>query len=419
MKNWHSPAASNHVRGAHTVLSINLCVLVAGSTNRHFPKFLLGGSLVWTWTVLAALVRHWHIPIWIWIWAIVASPVLVLFSAWAFGIALARVIMLPLQLILGLNDYKRERIQLFLRELKENPELASVDVICVQECYSCIFFPGGYPEQLVDGARALGFEHVALPSRCPSWPSLLGQNSGLVILSKHSIRSVATKSFGISKESCSVNRGALYAGLDDGTHVFTCHIAPDASVGGDFVGKLFGSVSDLSRKRQIVEFAQFIREQAPEDDPAIVAGDFNMGIEFSSLDGKPKVSAGASWVVETMKNMCGFVEATDQIRGYSLCTSLQFGKPTYGLPGEVALTGYGNGKPKQTWDDVVFYRGFIGSGIAEIPLQIQPGDRPHPSFTHISDHAAVRVQVVASPGGASADENTALCERSMGYGAIQ
>lgn len=57
-----------------------------------------------------------------------------------------------------------------------------------QECYNSLLLPGGYPERLVEGARALGFEHAAMPPRrsAMSWslaqPPKLAQKSLLALL---------------------------------------------------------------------------------------------------------------------------------------------------------------------------------------------------------------------------------------------
>ena len=88
------------------------------------------------------------------------------------------------------------------------------------------FMSAGYPEQLSKGARSLGFEHCVVPSPLPTWPATLAQNSGLLILSKRPIACSASLSFGLSLEAGGVNRGALYARLEDGTHIVTCHVAP-------------------------------------------------------------------------------------------------------------------------------------------------------------------------------------------------
>lgn len=383
----------------HTVLTVNLCCLAAGATNRHLPYFIQYATMAFSFAVGAAIAVYWNISGWICVASCLASPLICLCTALFLGIPLARlgVFLFP---IFGVGDYKCERIELFLRALQDDPELASIDVICVQECYSALLFPGGYPEKLVEGARALGFIHAARPSRCPSFPALLGFTSGLAILSKRPMRTSRSKDFGLSFESFGVNRGALYAGLEDGTHIFTCHIAPTVSVAGDGVlSKMFGSLVEASRRRQIVELAQFMQENAPPDEPAIVAGDFNLSIKFDALDGKPLWCSSAGWVVAFLKNMCGVSEATHQIRstalGISDATPMQFCKATCGHldPPEWRLTSYCNGELKQSWDDAVFYRGFIGVDVAEVPFLIPIADRPHAAITHVSDHWGVRVQL--------------------------
>lgn len=385
------------------VLTVNLCIMVPGITNRHLPKWIQVGSFLF---VAPMLTYAWRAGYSVWA-CLVVVPLALFVTTWLLGVLLARIIGVPL-LLLGFDDCKCERVDLFLQALREKPEWKSVDVICIQECYSCLFFPGNCPERLSEGAAALGFKYWALPPQCPSWPATLGQNSGLLILSKKPIRCSASLTFGLSLEAGNVNRGALYAGLQDGTHIFTCHVAPSVKVAGDNAfARLVGPLVNAARTSQVSELASFILRHSSIGEPVVVAGDFNMDICFSTFESTPVASDYAASVVDTMRGRCSLVEATSQVRAGPQCMverSLQFCRPTFGYtgcgdggPAERKLTSYGSGQSVNTCDDAVFFRGFVGVKIAEESLLIPDEARPRPDITHLSDHWAIRVVLNCLP----------------------
>ena len=100
----------------------------------------------------------------------------------------------------------------------------------MQECYDALVLPGGYPARLAGELAALGFEHCVRAPRAPDAPATLAQNSGLLIASRRAIVRSERITFGLSVESCNVNRGALHAELAGGLHVFTCHVTPGPGV---------------------------------------------------------------------------------------------------------------------------------------------------------------------------------------------
>merc|ERR1712003_209503 len=169
----------------------------------------------------------------------------------------------------GFDDFKRERVDYLLRMLRERPDWAKADVICIQECYGAIL-GGGFPERLEAGARAQGFTHVARPGSLPVFPATFGMNSGLLVLSKRPILRSHTVAFTWNAEGFNVNRGAMHVELEGGVHVFTCHVSPGASSTGVFSGLVAGYYN-YSRNQQIGELKRFIEECAPFGTPAILA----------------------------------------------------------------------------------------------------------------------------------------------------
>lgn len=390
------------------MLTVNLCVLVAGLTNRYLPSWIFLGTFVFgtvPCSVLAAMVGG---SLWL---CLTLCFILQLPLMWGLGLPLARLLG-PFCSFFGFDDCKYERVDLFLRFLQERPDWASVDVVCIQECYTALYSPGGgYPQRLVAGAQALGFRHVVLPSRRPAWPATMAQNSGLLILSKRAIKRHACKIFGFSLEAANVNRGALYAALEDGTHIFTCHCAPSASVGGrGLIVQLLAPFVEYTRRRQIDELVSFIEEQAPWTEPTIVAGDFNLDISFKRFSAEAVASQYACQLASAFKDRCNLVEATMSIRGLEANVGRHrlpsaFSRPSFGYtgedigygPAECWLTSYGTGVACLKCDDAVFFRGFTGVHVAEDSLLIPSGDRPHPCVTHLSDHWAIRVTLDRFP----------------------
>lgn len=393
-----------------SVLTVNLCVALPGLSNRHLPKLLIAGATPHVALVLVA--AFWvGVPWWA---CVLAFPVVFPATVWSLGLPLAR-LMWPLWWAFGLDDFQHARIGLFLRMLAEQPDLAVVDVICVQECYSGLLFPGGYPELLAAGARTLGWRYAAVPPRWPAFPATLAANSGLLILSRRPILDWSGRAFGLSLEAANVNRGVLHARLEGGIHVFTCHLSPGPGIAGRGLAGLVGPLYRLARKRQIHELAAFIQRQAPSG-ATILAGDFNLDLPFDSFRAEPASSPFALELFWTLKSRCGLLEATSQVRGggrqgvrasesetsgggVTGGDTLRFLRPTFGYAGEddgVAerwLTSFGNGQLRYACDDAVLFRDVDGVEVVEEALVIHASRRPHLDVTHLSDHWAVRAKL--------------------------
>eukprot|EP00933_Yihiella_yeosuensis_P046268 TRINITY_DN41780_c0_g1_i1.p1 TRINITY_DN41780_c0_g1~~TRINITY_DN41780_c0_g1_i1.p1 ORF type:complete len:420 (+),score=47.40 TRINITY_DN41780_c0_g1_i1:64-1323(+) len=390
------------------VMTLNMCVLAAGLSNRFLPYQILGGSILVTIHIVTGFVMMAGMTFWLaLIIALLGLPI----SMFTLGLAASR-LLAPIWYMLGFNDFKIERIETFLKMLKEKQELRDVDVLCVQECYGALVWDGGYPEILVKAARDAGFNYAAVPDRTPSFPATLAQNSGLLILSKMPILHSNTLTFGLSLECSNVNRGALHAEIEGGIHIFTCHISPAASVAGDGIAAfLLGPLYDRARTKQVSELAAFVASCAPENAPVLLAGDLNLDLSFSrGIDEGPDPSMHALLVLKTLQEMCKLEEATSQSRG-SISNSdakesqnnnfptLRHFRPTFGhtgskgLPAERWITSYGDGKLRSKTDDAIFSRGCRVREIREDALCIPKDWRFHDEVTFVSDHWALRAAV--------------------------
>lgn len=138
----------------------------------------------------------------------------------------------------------------------------------------------------------------------------------------------------------------------------------------------------------------------------MVAGDFNLDVDFHSSEAAPAVSAHARSLVRQMRERLGLDEATSAVRGseggspLSSCrpTFAYSGAPSEGGPPERRLTTFGVGETRgHKCDDAVFFRGWDALEVAEDSLVLAEADRPHPLITHISDHWAVRVKLGPRP----------------------
>eukprot|EP00927_Polykrikos_kofoidii_P005871 TRINITY_DN12348_c0_g1_i1.p1 TRINITY_DN12348_c0_g1~~TRINITY_DN12348_c0_g1_i1.p1 ORF type:complete len:467 (-),score=37.07 TRINITY_DN12348_c0_g1_i1:320-1720(-) len=428
-----------------SVLSVNLCILGAGVTNRRLPLQIVFGGVVGACLLLvffAVSLLAAGMPPWMCLVVVGAAslPTTIAVVICA-GVANARCLGPISRYVFGLNDYKRERVDLFLRALGERPEWSGLDVICVQECYSGLFWPGDYPERLIKGAQHLGFSHVVRASRWPTWPATFGLNSGLLILSRRQIVSFSSLEFAHSSEAFGVNRGALHAKLADGTHIITCHMSPSAGVvGSSSIVQILTPLVERLRERQVAELVSFMNKIAPvaSEERVVVAGDFNMDIlcphpEFSRTGGptgyraatdvvRPVVGSYAEYVVALLADKCCLVEATSDIRGAkgnvaiaeNEFSTMALCRTTFGYAGidahghesgpvERFLTSYGDGILKCKCDDAIFFRGFRGLEVAEDALLIAPGDRPRENVTHISDHWAMRVVLTNVEADATGD----------------
>lgn len=378
------------------VLTINLCVLASGVTNRHLPKLIVLGALAGL-CLLCALAAAFAIPFWA---CVCLSPLACLVVLYMFGLLLARLFW-PLQPLLGFDDFKRERIDLFLRMLRIRKEWASVDVLCIQECYGALFVSGGYPERLISGAHSLGFVHVAKPSSCPAFPAMLGMNSGLLILSKIPILWSHSLAFKSNLEGGNVNRGVLHAELKTGVHVFTCHISPGPQVAGSTSG-IITSAIQAARNMQIQELCSFMESMA-SGTPVILAGDANMDMLFPTYQGPPMPSAYALRLLRMLEKQCRLKSAVVQVRGATADTALdndalrQFrptfgytGEPDEGGPAETWLSTYGNGELRRICDDIICYRDLAIAEFHEDSMCVPEDLRPNPRLTHLSDHWALR-----------------------------
>lgn len=385
------------------VLTVNLCAAFAGITNRHLPKALFAVSVLAVAGLLLLACACTGLPWWL---IFAAAPILFLVTLVCFGLPLARLSGPFLQFFFGLDDFKRERVDLFVRMLRSKPEWADIDVICVQECYNGVICPGGYPEQLVQGAHACGFVHAAVPDRLPVFPATLAQNSGLLILSRLPIVRSAALTFGLHAEAGGVNRGALHAELEGGMHIFTCHISPTASTGGAF-GALLTPLFDGARSRQVLELAKFVERCAPAGAPVVLAGDFNLDLQFLDPAEPPVPSRHAIQLLATLRQRCSLLEAMAWVRGgkeaaRAVEPTLRHFRPTFGYMGgplggggepETWLTSYGNGRLRTIGDDAVLFRGFQAVAASECSLLVSKDERPHPRVTHASDHWALCVHL--------------------------
>mmetsp|Transcript_67425 Transcript_67425/g.140885 ORF Transcript_67425/g.140885 Transcript_67425/m.140885 type:complete len:416 (-) Transcript_67425:288-1535(-) len=390
-----------------TVLTVNLCIGVSGLTNRFLPRWFHISTMFWA-TVLAVLIPIClNLPWWV---GLLLFPPLFIVLLLFLGLPLSRCLG-PCQQAFGFDDLKKERIELFLQLLDDKPEWSSVDVICVQECFGSLFLSGGYPKMLADGARQRGFTHSVLPSNLPAFPATFAQNSGLMILSKIPIVDSASTAFGLSVESMNVNRGALYAKLEDGTHIFTCHVTPPTSVAGNgLLARTLGPIVEGTRASQMEELANFVTMHAPDDEPVVLAGDFNFDIDFDGFAAPAKPPLHSRVAVALLAERCGLQEATAAFRGskdelmggsnFSSDICLKHCRPTFGYTGEgqdqgpreVLLTSYGTGNTKNLCDDGAFSRGFKVLDVNEDSLLLPQALR-RGSLTHLSDHWGVRLRL--------------------------
>lgn len=158
-------------------------------------------------------------------------------------------------LTLKTPPHKAERIQGLLHNLATQPSAEDVDVIALQEMFtfgSSWLLQGNTElrEQLIEGARKLGFTHVALSDEA----KFLMQDSGLMILSKHKIVDHENYIFKYASwTEYIVAKGILYALIEknggdlneDREYVMVFCVHMDAH-------------TDSARREQIKELKQFV-----------------------------------------------------------------------------------------------------------------------------------------------------------------
>ncbi|EKX36236.1 hypothetical protein GUITHDRAFT_117593 [Guillardia theta CCMP2712] len=296
-------------------------------------------------------------------------------------------------------QYKSERIDAFLAFLQKHED--QLDVICVQECYETLFLSGGYRKRLIEGAKRLGFLHAACPPAIARFPGTLSINSGLVILSRFKIVRWKDLCFGPSVESFNVNRGALHAELENGIHVVTAHVAPDASANGPY-SSLTSWPIRFARRSQADELVRFIGRQVPSSSPLILAADLNLNIRFSSFHSQPILSSAARYLLSRLHERCDLVNASLRSEKRAKASAepvVDHMRPTFGYTGEDGspaerwITTYGGGMLRSVCDDAILCRGMKPQQVKELCLVIPEGQRPIPEVTHITDHWALTCQL--------------------------
>lgn len=373
------------------VVTVNICVFPAGLRNRPLGTQTLVSVLV-SVAVLLVIIQ----PSFLTGCAMgFALPAAIAFFA---GIPLARLAGFLLQAVKGYDDFKRERIRLFLEFVKQS----NADVICVQECFESWLWPSGHTAALLEGARAEGF-HCSTPT--VDFSSWSGMNSGLLILSKipiiQSTEHVFRSQFLL--ERFAVKRVALRCNLDCGLQIFTCHLTPEAENCGPI--RWAGRLIQETRRGQANELSALLR-QAPG--PLILAGDLNLSLQFQ--EGKVLPSPPAEEVLERLKIGAGLTEMTAACRGDKDGLIGSF-RPTCGYTGagfeggppETWLsTPVGDGSPKHVAEDAILFRSSdaatspscLGNlrpvNLVELPMHISKERRPHECLTHITDHWAVK-----------------------------
>jgi hypothetical protein len=294
--------------------------------------------------------------------------------------------------------------------------------VCVQECYDALVLPGGYPARLAGELAALGFEHCVRAPRAPDAPATLAQNSGLLIASRRAIVRSERITFGLSVESCNVNRGALHAELAGGLHVFTCHVTPGPGVASVYGKGIYAPAVLRARRAQARELCAFITRVAGPGAAAVLAGDLNLGVTFRDAQGRRSMLGAAQPQPEARRLLadlharCGLQEATAAARGgeggeggagggaAGGSGTLAHLRPTFGYTGEGGgaaeryLTSFGDdGGAHCSCDDAVCFRpaALRLLSVAEVPLEIPAPRRPPPPVTHVSDHWAVKACFLA------------------------
>lgn len=365
--------------------------------------------MVFVLCLLLAATRWWSLPLWL---GAASLPLAVTCAVLFLGVALGRVLGAIFK-VFGFDDFKRERVDLLLRMLRERPDWAAADVVCVQECYGAIF-GGGFPERLEAGARAQGFAHVARPASLPVFPATFGCNSGLLVLSKRPILRSRPVAFKWNVEGFNVNRGAMHVELEGGVHVFTCHVSPGASNAGIFSALVAGPFN-FSRDQQICELKNFIEECAPSGAPVVLAGDVNLDVLFPQYGCPPEPTPYASQLIRALAAPpCGLACAALHKRSngqYSDAdiASLHHLRPSFGYsgeedeggPSEARLSTFGTGQLRRICDDGVFFRDMKLSSFQEVPLCIPKSQRPTPLVTHLSDHWALRAAFELPPASST------------------
>jgi len=401
-------------------MSLNVCMSVTGLRNRYLPRQLaLTAFVVAGGAIILGLVKFgvWD---WRWILAGVAAQVpLTVAVCFSIGVPLARVAGWLCRPFAWWDDWKRQRVDLLL-EFLGRKEHADLDVICIQECYDALVFPGGYPRLIAEGAAKLGFIHVARPSRLPDFPATLAQNSGLMILSKIPIVKTASRTFGFSVETFNVNRGVMHVQLEGGLNIFTCHITPGPTVASKWGKGVYAPSVLRARRTQARQLKEFVEKHAGACAPMILAGDLNLSISFKteegvkSFHGTPQPQPEASHILSLLRG-CGLEEATFHIRGENSPvtpeTELAHFRPTFGytgeggVPAERSITSIGDGSLHNSCDDAVLFRGVELSAVEELPVVIPLDRRPAPEVTHVTDHWAVRAYFIAPLSYSPHNEN--------------
>jgi len=371
------------------VMTANICVFPAGLRNRPLGTQTLISVLV-TAAAFLVLIRPSLLT------CFAMSLVLPVIIAFLAGIPLARFAGILLQqTIKGYDDFKRERIGLFLEFIKQS----NCDVICVQECFESWLWPSGHAAALIEGAMAAGFHCSAPTADFSTWS---GMNSGLLILSKIPILRSSEHVFRSQflLERFAVKRVALCCDLEGGLQIVTCHLTPEAENCGPI--RWAGRLIEETRRGQAEELSLLLR-QVPGG--VILAGDLNLSLQFQ--DGKVLPSPRAEEILKLLKDRAGLTE---------MCTAcgdrdgLASFRPTCGYTGaafeggppEIWLsTPVGDGRPKHVAEDAILFRDEAGTSrshlgklkpvsLVELPMHIPKERRPHECLTHISDHWAVK-----------------------------
>eukprot|EP00929_Paragymnodinium_shiwhaense_P113340 TRINITY_DN81612_c0_g1_i1.p1 TRINITY_DN81612_c0_g1~~TRINITY_DN81612_c0_g1_i1.p1 ORF type:complete len:420 (-),score=45.24 TRINITY_DN81612_c0_g1_i1:399-1658(-) len=382
------------------VLTANICVFPTGLRNRPLADLTQKGSLiVFVITFLLML-------------AVRPASYSALFAWPMVAVVVAIVMAIPLARFCGAvihtfcpdyNDFKAQRIRLFLDFLDKS----DCDVVCVQECFNSWLFPSTYVEDLIRGAKNLGYHYVAPGTRRVDFWSWRGFTDGLLVLSKrpvvrHVVMPFPTQVF---FERSVVPRAALYCEVEGGMHIFTCHMSPTAESCGPF--KCAASFIDAARDKQAQELAAFIQREAPASAPVVLAGDLNLSLHFKTESDRLRClpCPKAAKILNLFADSCGLAEATFACRADSKALRTQFAgfQPTCnftgrapaiegeGAPEERFLSTFsGDGTPVHVCEDAVLFRGCQAVAIEELPMHVLPELRPCKQLTHISDHWAMR-----------------------------
>eukprot|EP00943_MAST-04B_sp_MAST-4B-sp1_P008665 g8665.t1 len=400
------------------ILSVNACVLASGLRNEKLPCVTISSGIscfvilfiCTVITLFVAVIGDSDTPLlevnYFNTLMMLPTALICLLVGHIFAFQVARPVGMIISCITGKHDYKKERLQSFVKHF-----FVDYDVVAVQELYESIpkLLDSNYPDLLINFAKNIGFSYVARPDGV-TYPSV-ANTSGLLILSRYPIiyhehLVFQDQYFG---DRYAVNRAMLYAKiklpkemndsflLDNKEspyfNFFTCHVCPQMKRLAKGCPNIFIKWCDYTRKSQFLEMQQFIEKKfTNKNELCVIAGDFNADIEFPNANtideginlgkGKAKVGRAMEVVLNTMDKL--------QLRN---CGGFQ---PTYGYlnaddgtPTETLLTNT-NQRHILVGDDLIFSNDKCMplQTFKKISLEVH-GEK----FTHLSDHWGISLEL--------------------------